>query len=134
MLHLLFQSLTSILWLFIFYALLIHHICILSSFLFCYILFSHSFVIMSFFFPSSFFLTVVFPNCPLACTFIPSCTPVLSLFYPALYVFGFLLILLAGCYHFSGSQQGLVARCSLYSRHMDSRAVGLLNRHLPGKI
>ncbi|KAI3358378.1 hypothetical protein L3Q82_014693 [Scortum barcoo] len=29
------------------------------------------------------------------------------------------------------SQQGLVARCSLYSRHMDSRAVGLLNRHLP---
>ncbi|XP_070702763.1 alpha-tubulin N-acetyltransferase 1 isoform X2 [Pempheris klunzingeri] len=30
------------------------------------------------------------------------------------------------------SQQGLVARCSLYSRHMDSRAVGLLDRHLPG--
>ncbi|XP_041810790.1 alpha-tubulin N-acetyltransferase 1 isoform X2 [Chelmon rostratus] len=30
------------------------------------------------------------------------------------------------------SQQGLVARSSLYSRHMDSRAVGLLDRHLPG--
>ncbi|XP_069576742.1 alpha-tubulin N-acetyltransferase 1 isoform X2 [Brachyistius frenatus] len=30
------------------------------------------------------------------------------------------------------SQQGLVARCSLYSRHMDSRAAGLLDRHLPG--
>ncbi|XP_031134906.1 alpha-tubulin N-acetyltransferase 1 isoform X4 [Sander lucioperca] len=30
------------------------------------------------------------------------------------------------------SQQGLVARCSLYSRHMDSRAVGLLDRPLPG--
>ncbi|XP_030003403.1 alpha-tubulin N-acetyltransferase 1 isoform X2 [Sphaeramia orbicularis] len=30
------------------------------------------------------------------------------------------------------SQQGLVARCSLYSRHMDSSAVGLLDRHLPG--
>ncbi|XP_038580792.1 alpha-tubulin N-acetyltransferase 1 isoform X1 [Micropterus salmoides] len=30
------------------------------------------------------------------------------------------------------SQQGLVARCSLYSRHMDSRAAGLLGRHLPG--
>ncbi|XP_035537105.1 alpha-tubulin N-acetyltransferase 1 [Morone saxatilis] len=30
------------------------------------------------------------------------------------------------------SQQGLVARCSLYSRHMDCRAVGLLDRHLPG--
>ncbi|XP_044027354.1 alpha-tubulin N-acetyltransferase 1 isoform X6 [Siniperca chuatsi] len=30
------------------------------------------------------------------------------------------------------SQQGLVARRSLYSRHMDSRAVGLLDRHFPG--
>ncbi|XP_039676523.1 alpha-tubulin N-acetyltransferase 1 isoform X5 [Perca fluviatilis] len=30
------------------------------------------------------------------------------------------------------SQQGLVARYSLYSRHMDSRAVGLLDRPLPG--
>ncbi|XP_039977742.1 alpha-tubulin N-acetyltransferase 1 [Xiphias gladius] len=30
------------------------------------------------------------------------------------------------------SEQGLVARCSLYSRHMDRRAVGLLDRHLPG--
>ncbi|XP_059206564.1 uncharacterized protein LOC131985461 [Centropristis striata] len=30
------------------------------------------------------------------------------------------------------SQQGLVARCSLYTRHMDSRAVGLLDRSLPG--
>ncbi|XP_062291739.1 alpha-tubulin N-acetyltransferase 1 [Scomber scombrus] len=30
------------------------------------------------------------------------------------------------------SQQGLVARCSLYSRHMDSKAVGLLDRHLTG--
>ncbi|XP_026203196.1 alpha-tubulin N-acetyltransferase 1 isoform X2 [Anabas testudineus] len=30
------------------------------------------------------------------------------------------------------NQQGLVARCSLYSRHMDNRAVGLLDRHLPG--
>ncbi|XP_053190984.1 alpha-tubulin N-acetyltransferase 1 [Scomber japonicus] len=30
------------------------------------------------------------------------------------------------------SQQGLVARCSLYSRHMDSKAVELLDRHLTG--
>ncbi|XP_071356707.1 alpha-tubulin N-acetyltransferase 1 isoform X3 [Trachinotus anak] len=30
------------------------------------------------------------------------------------------------------SQQGLVARSSLYSRHLDSRAVGLLDTHLPG--
>ncbi|KAM9340309.1 alpha-tubulin N-acetyltransferase 1 [Symphorus nematophorus] len=30
------------------------------------------------------------------------------------------------------SQQGLVARCSLYSRHMDSRDVGLLDRPLSG--
>ncbi|XP_027143031.1 alpha-tubulin N-acetyltransferase 1 isoform X3 [Larimichthys crocea] len=30
------------------------------------------------------------------------------------------------------SQQGLVARCSMYSRHMDSRAVGLLDRNLAG--
>ncbi|XP_028255033.1 alpha-tubulin N-acetyltransferase 1 isoform X2 [Parambassis ranga] len=30
------------------------------------------------------------------------------------------------------SQQGLAARCSLYSRHLDSRAVGLLSRQLPG--
>ncbi|KAM7383675.1 hypothetical protein PAMA_011166 [Pampus argenteus] len=30
------------------------------------------------------------------------------------------------------SQQGLVARCSLYSRHMDSKFVGLQDRHLPG--
>ncbi|XP_024116051.1 alpha-tubulin N-acetyltransferase 1 isoform X2 [Oryzias melastigma] len=30
------------------------------------------------------------------------------------------------------SQQSLVARCSLYSRHMDSRAAGLLDKHLPG--
>ncbi|XP_051271316.1 alpha-tubulin N-acetyltransferase 1 isoform X2 [Dicentrarchus labrax] len=30
------------------------------------------------------------------------------------------------------SQQGLVARCSLYSRHLDCRAVGLQDRHLPG--
>ncbi|XP_022599848.1 alpha-tubulin N-acetyltransferase 1 isoform X3 [Seriola dumerili] len=30
------------------------------------------------------------------------------------------------------SQQGLVARCSLYSRHLDSRAVGLLDSHLLG--
>lgn len=30
------------------------------------------------------------------------------------------------------SQQGLVARCSMYSRHMDSRAAGLMDRPLPG--
>ncbi|XP_018550998.1 alpha-tubulin N-acetyltransferase 1 isoform X2 [Lates calcarifer] len=30
------------------------------------------------------------------------------------------------------SQQGLVARCSLYSRHLDSRAVGLLDKPLTG--
>ncbi|KAM9306259.1 alpha-tubulin N-acetyltransferase 1 isoform 2-T2 [Pholidichthys leucotaenia] len=30
------------------------------------------------------------------------------------------------------SQQGLLARCSLYSRHLDSTAVGLLDRHLTG--
>ncbi|XP_070840883.1 alpha-tubulin N-acetyltransferase 1 isoform X1 [Chaetodon trifascialis] len=30
------------------------------------------------------------------------------------------------------SQQGLVARSGLYSRHMESKAVGLLDRHLPG--
>ncbi|XP_042362137.1 alpha-tubulin N-acetyltransferase 1 isoform X5 [Plectropomus leopardus] len=30
------------------------------------------------------------------------------------------------------SQQALVAKCNLYSRHMDSRAVGLLDRPLPG--
>lgn len=30
------------------------------------------------------------------------------------------------------SQQGLVARCSLYSRHMDQRSAGLLDRALPG--
>ncbi|XP_058475129.1 alpha-tubulin N-acetyltransferase 1 isoform X3 [Solea solea] len=32
------------------------------------------------------------------------------------------------------SQQGLVARCSLYSRHLDSRGVGLLDGQLPGPI
>lgn len=88
-------------------------------------------VIMSLFF----FLCSLFSHCcPLAHTSIPLRTPVLSLFYPALYVFGFLLILLAGCCRFSGSQQGLVARCSLYSRHLDSKAVDLLDTRLPGKL
>ncbi|KAM4539670.1 alpha-tubulin N-acetyltransferase 1 isoform 3-T3 [Odontesthes bonariensis] len=36
------------------------------------------------------------------------------------------------CRERRSSQGGLAARSSLYSRHMDSRAVGLLNRHLPG--
>ncbi|XP_072226935.1 alpha-tubulin N-acetyltransferase 1 isoform X3 [Leuresthes tenuis] len=36
------------------------------------------------------------------------------------------------CRERHSSQGGLAARSSLYSRHMDSGAVGLLNRHLPG--
>ncbi|XP_034400368.1 alpha-tubulin N-acetyltransferase 1 isoform X2 [Cyclopterus lumpus] len=35
-------------------------------------------------------------------------------------------------HHLFGSRLGLVARSSLYSRHMDSRAAGLLDRPLPG--
>lgn len=133
----LYQRLISILWLFILYVFdfigtpCMHfylHLCLFGSFILL------SFVIMAFFPPLFPFFSYCCPNCPLATTSIPSCTPFLPLFYSALYFFGFLLILLAGCYHFSGSQQGLVARCSLYSRHMNSTAIGLLHRHLPGKV
>ena len=84
---------------------------------------------MSFFSPFfTFLFAVVLLNCPLDCTILPSSTLVLF-FYHVLYIFGFLLILLACCCHLPYSQQGLAARCSLYHWHLDTRAVGLLDRH-----
>ncbi|KAM9838988.1 alpha-tubulin N-acetyltransferase 1 [Aulostomus maculatus] len=41
-------------------------------------------------------------------------------------------LLMEHCRARRASQLGLVARCSLYSRHMDRTSGGLLDRHLPG--
>lgn len=68
-----------------------------------------------------FLLFPVFSNCPFHSLFFLLCT--LLVFFSSSVV-----------YHFSGSQQGLVARRSLYSRHLDNGVVGLLDRHSTGKV
>lgn len=103
-LHLLFQNLISILWLFIFYV-WFYWYTPYGFFLFCCILFFTLFCNhILFFLCSLFFLLLSYLT--VLCTSITSCTPVLSLFYPAPYVFGFLLILLGGCCHFLWQRTG----------------------------
>lgn len=100
-------------------------LCLILLVLFCYILFKICFLLFCFPFFSYCWLTWL--------SFIWHFHPLYSCPLSAPYVFGFLLIHLAGSCYFSGSQQSLVARRSLYSRHLDSRAVGLLDRHPSGK-
>lgn len=99
-----------------------HQVCIIIIiiiilFLFCYILFCNFLFILSLFFFVFHFHSLLYSR---------------LLFLSLHRVFS--ARLLCWLLRLSGSQQGLVARRSLYSRHMDNQAAGLLDRHVPGEV